>query len=149
MPPAKSSTRSTVTVVIFACAGKAVAASNKEKAMARRKRIPPVMLARLCAGENRLALFHESAAALDVVLTGEAARHHRLAFGAVDLGARTRELGDDAFHRLHGQRRVLGDEGAVVAHITLELGIGEDTIDEGHLLRLGGGELARGVENLI
>src|SRR5690348_9671684 len=141
--------------VMRACAGAASTTRAAQSAIICFMACPPMMATRFPAGrvlfadEDRLPLLHEGAAAFDVVLAGEAARDQGFAAAAVDLRARLGKLGDDTFHRLDGERGVVGHEGAVVAYIGLELRSRQGAVEEAHVVGFGRSEVARGEEYLL
>ncbi len=84
--------------------GEIDAVDQESRAPGSRQAGPPACGARsreasgmaLAPPENGLALLHEGAAALDVVLAGEAAPHQLIAARGIDVGGGLRHLGDDA-----------------------------------------------------
>src|SRR5580704_16297484 len=102
-----------------------------------------------CAREHRLALFHEGAAALGIVLALEALLDHGGAFREIALAFVLDHLADREFRGGDGERRVFADRLGVVLDIGVKLGCWHDAVDKAHDARLLGVELARRVENLL
>ena len=65
-------------------------------------------------------------AAFDVVLGVEALLHQAAQPGEVGLAVEPRQLLDGALGGMHGERRVLADQLAVVVDVGVELGVGHD-----------------------
>src|SRR5690606_32873137 len=80
------------------------------------------------AGEYRLALFEERAAALLVIAAREAALDHFGAAREVALRLILRQLADNELRRRDGERRVGGNRLGVVAREGLDLGIRHSAI---------------------
>src|SRR5260370_24285306 len=91
--------------------------------------------------EDRPALFHEGAAALDIVLGVEALLHQARKAAEISLAIESRQLLDGPLGRMHGERRVFADQLAVVVDVGVELRIGHDAVHQPHGERLLRGEM--------
>src|SRR5690242_5638094 len=89
----------------------------------------------LAAFEHRLALFHEGAAALDVVFRVEALLHQPRRAIEIGLAIEAAQLFDRPLGRMHGKRRILADQAAVVVDVGVELGLRHDAVDQPHAER--------------
>src|SRR5215831_19497610 len=99
--------------------------------------------------EGRLALLHEGAAALDVVLACKAGLD-RLLDRAKPAVLRVIGSGiDGELGGLDGERRIAGDRGGKLLNVTRDLSRRHDAIDEAHDARILSAELARGEEDLL
>src|SRR5882762_892637 len=124
-------------------------ASSVSAASAAVSRAASLMAVISSAGELRLALLHEGAAALDVVGAGEALRDEALRGADIALGVILQQLGDGALDRRNGEGRISGDGGRIVLDEILELAGRHHLIDEAHEVRLLRGELLRREEQLL
>src|SRR5713226_2103559 len=103
---------------------------------------PPWWSPSLFSLEHRLSFLHEGAPALDVVLTVEALLDQRRARLRVERRTRLQQLADDALARPDGERRVLRNRRAILAHERFQLGDRRDAVHEAHDLGLFGAEMA-------
>jgi hypothetical protein len=67
----------------------------------------------------------------------------------IALALALEHLADDIFDRIHGERGVAADRVGIVLHIFLEIVRRQHAVDQTHLQRLGGGELAGGEEDFL
>src|SRR3954454_14637993 len=99
--------------------------------------------------EYGLALLHERAPALDVILALEALEDQVPAEVAVEVVAELEHLLDDPLARLDGERRPGRDRGGVLREQRLECLRRGDAIHQSHAQRLGAVEAATGEEDVL
>src|SRR5262245_59977848 len=104
--------------------------------------------AELFAPKSGLALLHECAPTLGVILAVEACFDHRLEPGEIAFCLRLADLAGGGFGKSNRQRRVLSYEVRGLGDGSIKLAVWDDALHETHLEGLLGRELPAGVNDL-